>query len=386
MRKSRVTFTSEEDNYIIKNHLNMTNSEIGVVLNRPKGTIFGHKKLLLRDGKIQEIKNFAPPVTQNEYDFLKTHLWDLGVDECADRLNRPYITIYSAAKRLKLPLNPIFRYENRQDISHFTSPLDPFVIYFLGYVWADGDITSEKNHRIKLKINTPDFNDIKDQIYRLGDFWHYNEYKDPHHSHWKPMSVLDAVHLELWRFLELHDYRIKSGTSADKILSLIPLELRNYWWRGYFDGDGCISRGHISFNSELAQDWTFVHNLGKELDIQFAIERKDRITRAGSKASISNWTYMNALIDYLYQGEIFGLARKRIRCMDYLDLDIAKKPNLTSQYRGVCWDKRRKTFVMQIAKGAIYKNIRFDTEIDAARAYDIHAKQFFGDKAILNFT
>jgi hypothetical protein len=57
-----------------------------------------------------------------------------------------------------------------------------------------------------------------------------------------------------------------------------------------------------------------------------------------------------------------------------------------SKYKGVTWDKSRSKWKSQIACDYEHYNIgRFDKEIDAAKAYDIKAKEMFGEFAYLNF-
>lgn len=383
LRKSRMNFTSDEDQFIVDNHLALLNSEIGLRLGRSDNTIHGRKKILLRNGRIEFIKNWSPPFREEEKIFLKENYWKLGARECARQLKRP--TVYGVARRLGLICNPEMAF-NRQDVSRFLQPTDPFVVYFLGFFWADGTIRKNKP-RMTFKIKKVDFNDLLPHIHRLGDFWRYGE-AVPLNPKWSTLSILSVTHRDLWAFLKNHDYLIKSGTSADKILSIIPDHLKHYWWRGYFDGDGSMSKirgGVLSFNSGLNQDWSFVHSLGKVLDIDFTIERKDRGKRGGSKTLISSWAYLSRLMKYMYAGEEFGLSRKRQRCEVYLNSDRAKKLNMTSIYRGVSWDKRLKRFTCQISKDNKHYSKRFADEIEAAKEYDQMAVKLYGNKAILNF-
>ena len=62
------------------------------------------------------------------------------------------------------------------------------------------------------------------------------------------------------------------------------------------------------------------------------------------------------------------------------------KPSKYSKYRGVTYNKRNKRWTMQITKN--YKMVAsgaFSTEVEAAKAYDVAAKQHFGEFANPNF-
>ncbi|MGQ3213820.1 MAG: HNH endonuclease [Shinella sp.] len=64
-----------------------------------------------------------------------------------------------------------------------------------------------------------------------------------------------------------------------------------------------------------------------------------------------------------------------------------KSPGASSQYRGVCWDKRDKAWVARISDGEGGKRSLgyFKYEELAALAYDAAAREMHGDFAILNF-
>jgi hypothetical protein len=58
----------------------------------------------------------------------------------------------------------------------------------------------------------------------------------------------------------------------------------------------------------------------------------------------------------------------------------------TSAYKGVSWNSSREQWVAQIRQGGVGRKLgRFDTEADAATAYDAAARVLFGEHAHLNF-
>ena len=62
-----------------------------------------------------------------------------------------------------------------------------------------------------------------------------------------------------------------------------------------------------------------------------------------------------------------------------------QRGNSSSKYKGVSWEKKRKEWRARITfKGRVVHLGRFDTEEEAAMAYDGKAREFFGEFAWLN--
>lgn len=58
----------------------------------------------------------------------------------------------------------------------------------------------------------------------------------------------------------------------------------------------------------------------------------------------------------------------------------------TSNFKGVHWDRARSRWRAAISAGGAYRYLgRFESEVDAARAYDAAAHFYFGEYACLNF-
>ena len=98
-------------------------------------------------------------------------------------------------------------------------------------------------------------------------------------------------------------------------MNTIPDNLKHYWWRGYFDGDGSIRKDgkRLEISSGIKQDWSFISKLP---NIKFSIQRNAYLNKKSGKINscskiLAFGENAKLFTDYIYNGEIFGLERKR---------------------------------------------------------------------------
>lgn len=143
-------------------------------------------------------------------------------------------------------------------------------------------------------------------------------------KNWKTISSATTSNKRLLDFLKDHDYGIKSNTSANKILSKIPDDLKHYFFRGLIDGDGCIyvneelNNKKLIISSSVNQDWWYVENVCDKIGVKYNIYRKV----AKNSSSIIEMNGINAKLfcDYIYQDKQFGLDRKYKKYMILTEL------------------------------------------------------------------
>lgn len=208
--------------------------------------------------------------------------------------------------------------------------------YFLGFLWADGSVRkSGYSNRVEIEIKEPDAISVKNHFMKLGK-WNMQIRKRS-----QKVSKYNSVKFccnnrPLTDHLIKFDYKTKSTSSPTKILSTIPEKLKNYFWRGYLDGDGCIyltkNRNskkinglRINFWGTHNQDWSDLIELCNKMKCPYTIYKYKRKTKLG-KIHKSSTLYINnpesrkLFLDYIYSGEKIGLKRKRSKYESYIKI------------------------------------------------------------------
>lgn len=187
--------------------------------------------------------------------------------------------------------------------------------YTLGFLWADGYLEKGK-HTLRLLINISDADEIEDTIMDFEKF-HKTKIKRLKNS-WQDMVSFNKTRKKEYELLKEHGFYEKSFIRHKHILNLVPETLENYFWRGFFDGDGCIyirknGLAVINFTSSYDQDWTDLINRLKTIGLSPLV--KKNINKNGNSSSyltvLRKWDIVN-FFKYIYPNKIydFGLQRK----------------------------------------------------------------------------
>lgn len=198
------------------------------------------------------------------------------------------------------------------DYKQFETVRKPEVAYLLGLLWADGYL--KPNYALRIKANREDLESLESVFNSVGT-WGVYDY-NPIGGR-KPQRIIEITDKNLGQILENFGFLDKSHISACKMLNSIPDELKHYWFRGYFDGDGgiCIYKKYpqVNFSGGYEQDFTFLFNQLNKLEIGFHyVQRKNDKSQSGA-VTLNSRQGVKVFSDYIYQGKQFGLKRKKIK-------------------------------------------------------------------------
>lgn len=270
--------------------------------------------------------------TEQKLEFLRKHYAERGTEFCANQLNTTRNSISHYAKKLGLFLIPetktrLLRKVQPKNYSDYTVNPDNFInnisaesAYVLGLLWADGHIykkiNNKNNYRINLVCCAEDIHNIKETILKTGD-WSFKA-KPQISTKQELCTIVFTNNRHLHKFLSENDYTIKSESSANKILSIIPSTLHRYFFLGLIDGDGCwfykkykYDSRKFFISSSYNQDWSYVEQLFKSLNIKYTIRRNILTSGRNSEICFTKRVYFKYLYDYLWpNGFEFGFLRK----------------------------------------------------------------------------
>lgn len=248
------------------------------------------------------------------------------------KINRSKYSIRSKALRLGLSKNKKHSEKLKEtkrdfkcsvDIGRFINP-DNYSSYILGILLGDGYV-SRKRNTISIESIKTDLDEIEHLFDSTGK-WNKSTRNRENRKEQRTFHIANKM---LHKYFFDFKYTEKSYVSS-VVQKSLDENLQHYWWRGYFDADGCICINkknyttHISISSSYEQDWKFAEELFIKLGCKYKIER--RVSKYKSK---SNDFHKNSLIvisrkkdalkflNYIYQGEVFGLSRKYQKYLEF---------------------------------------------------------------------
>lgn len=193
--------------------------------------------------------------------------------------------------------------------NNFTELNSPEIVYILGYIWADGHISKNKNFDIILYTSEKDFENVKNLILKSGNWGIYKRYKYLKKTNKTYTTYYFRVYdKNIHNFLSNFNFKQKSILSPDKLLEVIPEKLRHHFFRGYIDGDGSFSLYNnnktckFNITSTIDQDWNFINVMFDYLDIShYKIYKYNRTCGTSSLVSISNILDIMKIGEFIYK-------------------------------------------------------------------------------------
>jgi hypothetical protein len=231
--------------------------------------------------------------TNSEIDFLIKNYPTYGGKYCQPYVNNRKIdTINATAKRLGLKVKNKKVHPTLQNVSinNFIEINKKEIAYFLGFLWSDGYIhhyiSKNINHYvISIEIKSQDADNVKDIFLSFGK-WNIQKRK---REKWSEITLFTTNNKDLYEFLFDCDYDDKSNLEPTKILNKIPEELKIYFWKGVFDGDGSVGLSGRGAYFEIASTYYYKYLEIINFISKFGITKYNiyqRESKKGHKSSV----------------------------------------------------------------------------------------------------
>lgn len=272
---------------------------------------------------IDKVKRKRQEWSDTELDFLRENYVKMGNQFCAKELKRSSHSISHKVERMGL-----FIPRRKFHIEMLKNITDPEVAYSLGLFWADGSV-SKDFHVATICNVASDLIEVEKFFYKTGE-WSRKFPKMQERNRVQTCS-LRCSNTEICKWLASMGYITKSKDSPSLILAHIPQNFHSHFWRGYFDGDGCLyvsdssyRAGALSFSGSYEQDWLSLEELLKSLDVKYTIYRGHRKQgHSCSCLSVNNHRSISKAMEYLYRDwEGIGFSRKYKKWLDFQSMPV----------------------------------------------------------------
>jgi intein/homing endonuclease len=257
--------------------------------------------------------------------------------------------------------------------------------YWLGFIYADGCI-----HKRSLIISLSRRDEV--HLQKLANI--FNK-----HLYFNSIGTFGGVRLEIIDESIVSNLKkcgilnMKTYDPYPTILNHIPENLVRHFIRGYFDGDGCISRGHIEqrrIQFNLLGVEKFLEDIKCIIQKHIPTITNRRITYRDEVLSSLNYSSISDIKEiykWLYNNVTVWLERKKdkfeeiIKIIEYHDVKFVDRE---PPYKGVYKNYKHNSWKAQIGVKHI-KNCK--TEIEAAYYHDLEFVRQRGSEALkyMNF-
>lgn len=266
------------------------------------------------------------PWTDYEDDFIKRNTNHLSNKDIAFLLGRTLEAISTRKKKLRI-------IKDKKDIISDFLSLTPNLAYVLGFLFGDGSVSntelkSTKNYSVCLKIHPQDKVYINNSFLLVSKEWKIKNYL---RSNGQQTLEYNIVNKELHNFFYYDlDYKHKNNYISNKIFGFLPENLHRYWWRGYFDADGCIyvpkTKGQSGIRLYWAApydfDWSALKRCCDSMEVEYGIKLQTNHTGGWSHFYIHKIYHVEKFVNYLYSSvgvDGIGFTRKYIKFIEYIE-------------------------------------------------------------------
>lgn len=305
------------------------------------------------------------------------------IKQISEKLNTSTYIIGKELKRLNLTRKICQLRLAEETLNEFWNEhnQNPYFIYFLGFLWADGHLYKRGRSSI-IFCSEIDSNDIRNILLKIFKFSEYTrQAKNKDGSNFGKLgyrfNITDKI---LYSCLVKYGFLEKSFTSHKRVLDFIPENLHHYFWRGFFDGDGCLYTKHrrsLAFWSTIEQDWSALINIFQFLNIKdYSITKYSRKQgkHKSSTIELRKSNEIKIFLDYIYSDEIFGLTRKYNKYLEYINNIFPEIKQKSHIRKGICFcpsQRSKKWHVYYLNKTKNRKHIGwFLTSTEAENALD----------------
>ena len=195
---------------------------------------------------------------------------------------------------------------------------DKKLCYLLGFIWADGCVS--RQGQLELTILKEDAENICSIIEYVEGF----RAKENIRPNRKNTISFISRNKDLISLLLNLGFATKSYDEPTELLEKMPPENHYLFWRGFFDGDGCIYNQktsdtkvskRIEISGQFNYEWIELGHILNKLGCSFVVKRQK--TRYGNNSIVKIWRKNDIIAfgNYIYQDGGYNgyLARKKIR-------------------------------------------------------------------------